>query len=360
MQFYRFVRPVIFGLDPETAHEWSIRALKFKAALQPVLPAGDGAEFPCLRQWLFGLDFPNPVGLAAGYDKDVSVVDAALGLGFGFVEAGTVTPLPQDGNPRPRVFRLAEDEAIINRYGFNSAGQAAAISRLQCRQASRGIVGINIGANKQTTDRIADYVSGTTAFAPYADYITVNISSPNTPGLRDLQSQTELLPLLNALAEARRLAGSPGSTTPPLLLKIAPDMSQSELEDIVEVAAETGVDGLIISNTTISRPALKSRHAAQAGGLSGQPLLSLSTACLASAFRLSAGRLPLIGAGGVGSARDAYDKITAGASLVQLYTALIYEGPGLVRRIIADLAAIIEAEGFSSISDAVGTRADRF
>ncbi|VAW12756.1 Dihydroorotate dehydrogenase (quinone) [hydrothermal vent metagenome] len=357
---YRLVRPLIFRLDPETAHEWSIRALKIKGAFPRAGSTRTQVQFPRLRQRLFGLDFPNPVGLAAGHDKDARAVDAALGLGFGFVEAGTVTPLPQPGNPRPRVFRLVKDKAIINRFGFNSRGHAAAIKELKRRRPQRGIVGINIGANKVSEDRIADYVSGYSAFAPLADYITVNISSPNTPALRELQSQDELRPLLSGLAEARRQFAMPGQKIPPLLLKIAPDLSQTELAAVVEVAIETGIDGLIVANTTTSRPQLQSRHGGEAGGLSGRPLLSLSTATLASAYRLAAGRMPLIGVGGVSSARNAFDKITAGASLVQLYSALIYEGPGLARRIVTELDAIIEAEGYASLGEAVGTRAEKF
>ncbi len=357
VELYRRLRPFLFCLDPETAHDWSIRALGLKNALSPARTCPSPAH---LRQRLFGLDFPNPVGLAAGYDKHAQVVDAALGLGFGFVEVGTVTPAPQEGNPRPRVFRLTEDEAIINRYGFNSVGHATAIDNLGRRKVSRGILGINIGANKQSRDRIGDYVSSYECFAPFADYITVNISSPNTPDLRNLQSQMELRPLLSALAQARAGIASQGKAAPPLLLKIAPDLSQPDLEALVEVSVEKDVDGLIISNTTISRPALKSSHSDQTGGLSGRPLRSLSTTVLASAYRLSAGRLPLIGVGGISSGQEAYDKITAGASLVQLYTALIFHGPGLVRRLADELAAIIKAEGFANISEAVGTGAERY
>ena len=356
---YRLVRPLIFRLDPERAHDWSIRALKLKGAFDRAGAARNQAHTSRLRQQVFGLDFPNPIGLAAGYDKDAQVVDAALGLGFGFVEAGTVTPLPQAGNPRPRLFRLTEDEAIINRFGFNSRGHAAAIRALQRRRSAQGLVGVNIGANKLSEDRIADYVSGYAAFAPLADYITVNISSPNTPALRQLQSENQLRPLLTSLAEARRHIAARDQTTPPLLLKIAPDLSRNELAAIVEMAIETGIGGLIVANTTVSRPRLKSRYAGETGGLSGRPLFALSTAALASVYRMTAGRLPLIGVGGVSSARDAFDKITAGASLVQLYSALIYEGPGLAHRIARELDAIIEAEGFASLGEAVGTRAEK-
>lgn len=322
-------------------------------------------NIPGLSRHLFGLDFPNPVGLAAGYDKNAQVVDAMLGLGFGFVEAGTVTPRPQPGNPRPRLFRLTQDEAVINRFGFNSQGHGPTLARLTHRASRKrgrmlGITGVNIGANKDSEDRTADYVSGYRAFAPVADYITVNISSPNTPGLRDLQSEAELAGLLTALHDLRQEIGSGGGKTPPILLKIAPDLDLDGLTTIVETAVGTGVDGLIISNTTITRPHLTSRYRDEAGGLSGKPLFSLSTAMLARAFVLADGRLPLVGVGGVASAQDALDKITAGASLVQLYSALVYEGPALARRINDQLPGLLMRHGFADIAGATGARAKEF
>ena len=359
---YSVLRPLIFLLDPETAHGLSISALK----AWTVLPMRSRpANHPCLEQNLFGLTFTSPIGLAAGFDKNAEVIDAAFAMGFGFVEAGTVTPLPQPGNPRPRLFRLTEDKAVINRFGFNSNGHAAVIETLQRRPAKSrvphtGILGINIGANKTTEDRMADYVAGYKAFAPYADYITVNISSPNTPGLRDLQAESELAPLLTALAQTKEQARQSRGKAPPLLLKIAPDIADDGLKMIVTTAIETKIDGLIISNTTVERPKLKSRHADETGGLSGQPLFAPSTAILARAWQVAEGRLPLIGVGGISSGQDAYDKITAGASLVQLYTALVYHGPGLAQKITTDLVAILKRNGHDTIRDAIGTRSQEF
>jgi dihydroorotate dehydrogenase len=354
---YRAFRPLIFRLDAETAHELSVRALAAKAKLWP--GGGRGSDPPTLRTRLFGLDFPNPIGLAAGYDKDARVPEAMLGLGFGFVEVGTVTPRPQPGNPRPRLFRLAADEAVINRFGFNSAGAKVVLAALSHRPrgARAGLVAVNVGANRESPDRIEDYVLGYRTFAPVADYVTVNVSSPNTPGLRDLQSAGELGRLLARLREAREHVAAAGHRTPPLLLKIAPDLTEPALAAIVGTAVDHHVDGLVISNTTISRPDLNSPLATETGGLSGRPLFALSTAMLAKAHRLAEGRLPLVGVGGVASGEDAFAKIAAGASLVQLYTALVYQGPGLARRVKRELAAILELEGFASVTDAVGTRA---
>ena len=303
-----------------------------------------------LKVRALGLDFPNPIGLAAGFDKDVEVPNAMLKLGFGFVECGTVTPKPQVGNPRPRLFRLAEDGAVINRMGFNNRGMAAAAARLAARRKT-GIVGINIGANKDSSDRIADYAQGFERLAPLADYLTVNVSSPNTPGLRGLQNREELTRLLAALIEKR--VGQARPT--PLLLKIAPDLDEHALDEISETVMASGIEGVIVSNTTIARPALKSGNAGETGGLSGRPLFVPSTERLRQMrLRLSASIL-LIGVGGISSGADAYEKIRAGANLVQLYTGLVYKGPGLVARIKRELLACLTRDGFASISDAVGT-----
>jgi dihydroorotate dehydrogenase len=298
---------------------------------------------------VFGLDFPNPLGLAPGFDKNAEVPDAVLAQGFGFVEVGTITPRPQAGNPKPRLFRLAADRAVINRMGFNNEGQAAALSRLEARKP-HGVVGVNIGANKDSEDRGADYVSGLAAFAGVASYITVNISSPNTPGLRALQSRAELRALLVRLKAAR--AGQPRN--PPLLLKIAPDLEDAELGDIAAICLEGLVDGLIVSNTTLAREGLKSSHAREPGGLSGAPLFEASTKALAKTYALTRGKLPLIGVGGVSDAETAWRKIRAGASLIQLYTALVYGGPGLVGEILEGLKLRLARHGLENISEAVG------
>jgi dihydroorotate dehydrogenase len=299
---------------------------------------------------LAGLALPSAIGLAAGFDKDAETPDAMLKAGFGFVECGTVTPLPQVGNSRPRLFRLSADQAVINRMGFNNRGLEAFARRLQGRPR-RGVVGANIGANKDSPDRVGDYVEGLKRLEGLCDYLTVNISSPNTPGLRALQSRDALNELFGRLAPAR----GPVAGRPPLLLKIAPDLDDQELAAIVETAVEHGVEGLIVSNTTVARPAsLVSAQAAETGGLSGAPLFEPSTAVLAKTARLARGRLALVGAGGVGSGAQAYAKIRAGASAVQLYSALVYGGPGLVVRIKRELAAALKADGFASIAEAVG------
>jgi len=343
---FALAKPILHALDPETAHRLTIRATALGLAAQPAAP-----DPPALAQTLLGLTFPNPLGLAAGFDKDVEVPDAMLAMGFGFVEAGTVTPRPQAGNPRPRLFRLSEDRAVINRMGFNNQGHEQAETQLRARHAQGGIVGINLGANKDSEDPVQDYVTGLKRLAPLASYVTVNISSPNTPGLRGLQARAPLDRLLAALAEARATL----TEARPIFLKIAPDLDEEALADIVERALAHHIDALIVSNTTIARPpALKSHHAGEAGGLSGAPLLAPSTQMLARAAMLARKRLLLIGAGGVGSGADAYAKIRAGASLVQLYTALVYEGPSLIPRIKRELAALLARDGFSSIAEAVG------
>jgi dihydroorotate dehydrogenase len=350
---YRLIRPALRRLPPEAAHELTLRALELGAVRFLGESAGREPDPPALAQRLWGLDFPNPVGLAAGYDKDSRVPGAMLQLGFGFVEVGTVTPRPQPGNPKPRLFRLEEDRAIINRMGFNSGGLDAVVARLS-KRARSGIVGVNLGRNRDTEDAAADYAEGVLRTARLADYLVVNVSSPNTPGLRELQGREILATLLQRLMRAREEAGR----RVPLLVKIAPDLTLEERQDIAQVALDTGIDGLIVSNTTVARPDLVSRHAQEAGGLSGRPLLAPSTALLADMYRLSGGRLPLIGVGGIASAADAYAKIRAGASLVQLYTALVFSGPDLVGQIKSGLAGLLQRDGFGSIAEAVGTEHD--
>ncbi|WGD30017.1 quinone-dependent dihydroorotate dehydrogenase [Ancylobacter sp. WKF20] len=322
-------------IDPETAHGLAISALSR-------LPAGPApADDPRLAVDAFGLRFPNPVGLAAGFDKEAEVPDAMLGAGFGFVEVGTITPRPQPGNPRPRNFRLVEDRAVINRYGFNSGGHGPAKARLAARRGRAGIVGVNVGANKDSSDRAADYVSGIRAFAGLASYFTANVSSPNTPGLRDLQEESALDDLLARVIAARDEA-APGI---PLLLKIAPDLALAHLDGVVEVARRRRIDGLIVSNTTISRPpTLRAAAKSETGGLSGRPLFALSTRMLAETYLRVDGAFPLIGVGGIDSPQTALAKIEAGASLIQLYSSLVYEGLGLAERIKAGLVAHLARE----------------
>lgn len=340
---FALVRPLLFRMDAEKAHGLTIAALKHLPAFNPP------ADPPSLAVEAFGLRFGNPVGLAAGFDKNAEVFAQMSGFGFGFVEVGTLTPRPQAGNDRPRLFRLAADEAVINRLGFNNQGHRPAYQRLIRLRARRGIVGINIGANKDSADRIADYASGVAAFVDIASYFTINISSPNTPGLRDLQTRQALEALVVACQKAR------GASKVPLLVKIAPDLNPADLSDIAAVALDHGVEGLIVSNTTISRPdSLRSPAAGQSGGLSGRPLMPLATAQLRAMYQVTRGQVPLIGVGGIASGADAYAKIRAGASLVQLYTALVYQGPGLIRRITRDLAALLRSDGFSHVGQAVG------
>lgn len=350
-RFWPLARAAFFRLDAERAHELTIAALERLPRRAP--PADD----PRLAVRAFGLHFSNPVGVAAGFDKNARVPDAMLGLGFGFAEAGTVTPRPQEGNPRPRVFRLEADHGFINRLGFNNEGHAAALERLRVRAGRPGIVGANVGANKDAVDRTADYVAGVRAFAPYADYLTINISSPNTPGLRDLQARDALDELLARSLEARDAVASADVPRRPVLLKIAPDLALGDLDDVVEVALARGVDGLIVSNTTITRPAgLTDRAMAEAGGLSGRPLFRRATWMLAQTRQRVAGRIPLVGVGGVDSGRTALAKIRAGADLVQVYSGMVYRGPGLVSEIKRDLVAALDAGG--SLADLVGRDAD--
>ncbi|MFL6735095.1 MAG: quinone-dependent dihydroorotate dehydrogenase [Sphingomicrobium sp.] len=344
MNLYRLIRPLAFAMDAETAHRMTIRALKF-------LPSNRAARLPRSLEVRFaGLHLPSPVGLAAGFDKDAEVPEAMLQLGFGFVEVGTVTPRPQSGNPRPRLFRLTEDQAVINRMGFNNGGQRAAFSRLQqCRHL--GVIGVNVGANKDSEDRVADYVSGVRSMAPVADYLTINISSPNTPGLRGLQDQGALDELLGAVQQARMAVG------PPVFLKVAPDLADDDPERIVRSAIDHGIDAVIVANTTVSRPALKSKLAQESGGLSGAPLRGMALEALKRFRAVSGGEMPLIAAGGIANGDDAWDRICAGASLVQVYSAMVYDGPGIARRIALGLAAHLKRAGMSNISEAVGSAA---
>jgi dihydroorotate dehydrogenase len=352
---YRLASPLLRLLEPERAHRLAINALRSG------LLRGDGdgeIDAPSLRQSLFGRAFPNPIGLAAGFDKNGEVFAPALKLGFGFVELGSVTPLPQPGNPRPRLFRIPRDRAVINRMGFNNDGLEAVGARLQRRDRGTGIVGANLGKNKTTEDAAADYEIGVRRLAPLADYLVINVSSPNTPGLRALQGKAPLAALIDRSLKARAavmsINGMP-QNAPPLLLKIAPDLTEEDKADIAAVALESGLDGLIVSNTTIARPpTLDPTYAKEAGGLSGAPLFEPSTAVLRDMYRLTGGKLPIIGVGGIGNAEQAYAKIRAGASLVQLYSALVFEGPALIGRIKRGLVDLLQRDGFSSIVQAIG------
>ena len=336
-------------LPPEAAHRATLSLLRISA----LVPRA-GTDDARLAISALGLHFPNPIGLAAGFDKDARVPDAMLALGFGFVECGTLTPRPQIGHPQPRLFRLASDGAVINRMGFNNEGAAMAAARLRNR-AGKGVLGINIGANKDSVDRIADYRVAFAALAPFADYIAVNVSSPNTPGLRGLQNRIELTRLLHMLVLERDVL----KLRTPLLLKIAPDIGLETLDDIVAVALGAGIEGLIVSNTTTARPAtLKSVHASESGGLSGTPLFAPSTALLREARARIGTKLVLVGVGGVSSGEAAYAKIRAGATLVQLYTALALEGPSLIARVKRELLALLARDGFANVSEAVGADVD--
>ena len=344
MSLHDIAARALHVLDPEDAHRFTIRALQ--AGLGP----GSGADDPILATDVAGLRLPNCVGLAPGFDKNAEVFKPMLRAGFGFVECGTVTPLAQAGNPRPRLFRLSEDQAVINRMGFNNEGLEAFAGRLARR--GPGIVGANIGANKEAQDRIGDYVTCLTRLWGLASYFTINISSPNTPGLRALQTKAALEELLGRLAEARD--GLPAEGRVPMFLKVAPDLEDGEVEAIVETVVANGLHGIIVSNTTITRPSLASKHAGEAGGLSGAPLTGLSTQMLGAFHQAAAGRVALIGAGGIGSGEDAYAKLRAGACAVQLYSAMVFGGPGLVTRIKRDLAACLRRDGFASVAAAVG------
>jgi len=346
---YQALGPMLRTMEPEAAHRITIRALK-----SGFVPPAKRVIDPALAVRLWGLEFDNPVGMAAGFDKSAEVPDALIGQGFGFVEVGTLTPQPQPGNPKPRVFRLRRERAMINRLGFNNDGIDAAVRRLAGRRRTApGIVGVNIGANRDSEDRIGDYARAVPAVAPYADYLVVNVSSPNTPGLRALQSRADLEELLAAVLDARPDEGAGAGV--PVLLKIAPDLTPEDMRDIAEVTVKSGIDGLIATNTTIDRPdGLKGGSSGEAGGLSGPPLFVRATEVLSEMYRLTKGKLPLIGVGGISSGADAYAKIRAGASLVQLYTALIYAGPGLIGEIVRDLGVRLRADGFDTLADAVG------
>ena len=340
---YSLLRPALFLLDAERAHQLSLAGLKAMP-----LRAAKSAAGP-LASEVAGLHFANPLGMAAGYDKDGEVPDALLRLGFGFAEVGSITPLPQAGNPRPRLFRLIEDRAVINRMGFNNHGAQAAVARLSARLGRPGVVGINLGANKDSADRIADYATMAQLMAPLASYLAVNVSSPNTPGLRALQDEGALGELLDAVLSAR----GPGG--PPVFLKVAPDLDPGEIDSIARIALDKGLGALIVSNTTISRPALKSHHAGEGGGLSGAPLRDLAQQRLRDFRSATGGAIPLIGVGGIASADDAWARIRAGASLVQLYSAMVYHGPGVARTITRGLERLMRRDGFASIAEAVGS-----
>ena len=332
----------LFALDAETAHHAALALLgRWGAAGAPL-----AREIPSLSTMVAGVRFPNPVGLAAGLDKDARAVTGLFGLGFGSVEVGTLTPRAQPGNPRPRLFRLTQDRGIVNRMGFNNGGQPAGIARAAAADRRGGVLGINVGANKEAEDRVADYVAGVAAAAPVADYVTINVSSPNTPGLRDLQEGPALADLLARCAAAR------GAT--PLFLKVAPDLTPAQVDGIARAAIDHRIDALIVGNTTVSRPPLASRHAGEAGGLSGAPLRSLAAARLRDFRVATGGTVPLVAVGGIDSGAEAFARIRAGASLVQIYSALIYDGPGLPRRIVRDLALLLSRDGFGSVAEAVG------
>jgi dihydroorotate dehydrogenase len=343
-------------LEPERAHALAIRAAR-RSRSQPPAEAAD----PRLTVEALGLSLPNPIGLAAGFDKNGVAPDALLGLGFGFVEVGTVTPLPQEGNPRPRLFRLPADRALINRLGFNNDGQYALAERLEGRGARGGIVGVNLGANRDSADRLHDYVAGVRLFAPLASYLTINVSSPNTPGLRELQGREALASLMAQASAARAAAAAECGRRTPLLLKIAPDMGDKALGELIDTALAGGVDGLIIANTTVGRPKLKSRrNVDQLGGLSGPPLFEPSTAMLARARQLAGPDFVLVGVGGVDGPAAAWSKIAAGADLVQLYTGLIYGGPSLPRRIVAGLLRRLEERNIGHIREVRGIETARW
>lgn len=349
---FDLARPLLFALDPEQAHELTLKSLE-----AGVYPRPSAADDPRLAVAMWDMTFPNPFGIAAGFDKDARAPGAVLGMGFGHAEIGTVTPRPQEGNPKPRIFRLIGDKAMINRLGFNNGGHAAALARLQ-RGRPNGTVGINIGANKDAADRASDYVAGLNAFYDVASYFTINISSPNTPGLRDLQAPAVLDDLVGRVLEARTARIAAGKPRRPVAVKLAPDIAEADLEAIVAVLVARGVDGIAVSNTTLARNGLSDAAlAAEAGGLSGRPLLHRSTAMLARVYRLTGGKIPLIGIGGIDSGKAAIAKLEAGATLLQLYTGLVYEGPGLLARMKNDMVALMQREGLARVGDITGRRA---
>ncbi len=351
--FYDLFRPLIFKADPETAHHLTLKAMK-----SGLLPPCGSVNDPALEVKLWGLKFPNPVGLSAGFDKNAEVIGPAFKMGFGFVEAGTVTPKPQPGNPRPRVFRDEKSESVINRLGFPSEGMNVFKSNLESFLDSKhrppGVLGINIGMNKNQSEPAKDYTALINMLGPMADYITINISSPNTPGLRDLQQRGPLMDLLGAVMAERKK--SCGDHPPPLLVKLAPDLTEEQQEEIAKTVLDSGIDGLILSNTTLERfDSLSGDFAAEKGGLSGRPLTAKSTAIISNFYKLTGGKLPIIGVGGISSGSDAYEKIQAGASLVQLYTSLVFRGPAVANSINQELLALLKKDGFKNISEATGT-----
>ncbi len=343
--------PLLRLLPPEAAHRATIRALAMGLG-----PTDRTPDEPVLATSVWGLDFRNPIGLSAGFDKGAEVPDAMLAAGFGFVEAGTVTPLPQPGNPKPRMFRLTADAAAINRLGFNGTGLVPYVERISRRRKGRGPFGANVGKNKTTEDGAADYEIGIEAVAPYADYLVTNISSPNTPGLRRMQGREILADMIDRVLMARALAVPEKEKQPPLIVKIAPDLDETERADIAAVVLESGVDGLTVANTTVLRPDhMRDPQKAEAGGLSGAPLFPLALEIVGDMYRRTEGKIPIIGCGGVASGEDAYRMIRAGASLVQLYTALVFHGPARVPRLKRDLAQRLRKDGFASVSEAVGS-----
>ncbi len=352
IDFFPLVRPFVHAVDAEHAHTLTIRALKY--GITGLI--GRSSDPENLKTNVFGLSFDNPVGLAAGFDKNAEVIPAAHAMGFGFAEAGTVTPKAQAGNEKPRLFRLSQDRAVINRFGFNNKGLSYFARQLKrLTPGGRKPYGANVGANKDSPDKTGDYCQGIETLYGLADYFTVNISSPNTPGLRLLQSSRALTELIERVFAARQKQMAKGKAYIPILIKIAPDLTKEDIHDIAEIALAQKLDGLIVSNTTIMRPAeLKNPLKAEMGGLSGAPLMAPSTKVLADIYKATEGKIPLIGVGGISSGADAYAKIRAGASLVQLYSAMVFEGPGLVNRVKSDLSALIERDGFQSVSDAVG------
>ncbi|XP_034253864.1 dihydroorotate dehydrogenase (quinone), mitochondrial-like isoform X2 [Thrips palmi] len=343
--------PLLHCLNPETAHNFAVQASKFK-----LIPHSHFKDPECLTTNVWNIKFANPVGMAAGFDKQGGAVEGLLQVGFGFVEIGSVTPMPQPGNPQPRVFRLPEDSAVINRYGFNSDGHVAVHQRLKNlrENGTDGIIGVNLGKNKTSSDPVQDYVDGIKMFGDVADYLVINVSSPNTPGLRNWQNSSQLQELLTALVSARNEL--PQLIKPPLLLKLAPDLTQQERKDIARVISrkECAVDGLIISNTTVSRENLQSPAAGEQGGLSGKPLAVSSTSLIKDMFVLTKGEVPIVGVGGIFTGKDAYEKIRAGASLVQFYTAYIYHGPPRITKIKQELSHLLSADGYTNVAEAVG------
>lgn len=353
-QLFSLARPALFAVGPEEAHELTLRSLEMG-----IYPRCSSPADPRLAVNVWGLSIPNPVGIAAGFDKDARVPDAILNMGFGYAEIGTTTPLPQPGNPKPRAVRLVADRAVINRLGFNNEGHAAALARLSARRRV-GIVGVNIGANKDSADRPGDYVKGLDAFYSVASYFTVNISSPNTPGLRDLQSPEALDPLLARIMEARARHVAAGEPSRPIVVKIAPDIAEGDIDAVCQALIRHNVDGIAVSNTTLSRHGLSSPEANEAGGLSGRPLFHRATVMLARVYSVTGGRIPLIGIGGIDSPAAALSKIEAGATLLQLYTGLIYEGPGLIRAITSHLEDAVRRKGLSSITQLTGSKSSEW